>query len=60
MTRVPAGSSDSWTFDCQKCSFVSHESSENAALSAADKHADYGPGHFNFEIRAPDGEVVYP
>lgn len=49
-----------WTFDCQKCSFVSHEDSEVEALNAADKHADYGPGHFDFEITDPEGEVRYP
>lgn len=48
-----------WVFDCQKCSFTSTEDSEVGALNAADYHADYGPGHFDFEIRNPDGEVTH-
>lgn len=49
-----------WLFDCQECSFTSVEDSEPEALEAADAHCDYGPGHFDFEILSPDGEVVYP
>lgn len=54
-----AGTSQ-WVFDCQKCSFESREDTEVEALNAADYHADYGPGHFEFEIRNPEGEVKYP
>lgn len=49
-----------WTFDCQKCDFSTEEDSEADALAAVDKHADYGPGHFDFEITDPSGEVRYP
>ena len=52
--------SGGWTFDCQECSFTSEEDSEIEALNAADAHADYGPGHFNFEIRDPEGVARYP
>lgn len=48
-----------WVFDCNMCSFKSEEDSEVEALNAASKHADYGPGHFDFEIRSPDGEVTH-
>lgn len=54
------GSDHQWLFDCNVCSFTSAEDSEVEALNAADKHCDYGPGHFDFEIRNPDGEAVYP
>ncbi len=49
-----------WTFDCQLCSFTAEEDSEVEALNAADAHCDYGPGHFDFEITNPEGEVKYP
>ncbi|MFD2655323.1 hypothetical protein ACFSUP_04310 [Gracilibacillus thailandensis] len=49
-----------WTFECQKCDFVSHEGSEVEALNAVDAHADYGSGHFDFEITDPEGVTQYP
>lgn len=50
----------SWTFVCDICGFTSEEASEVEALNSVDKHCDYGPGHFDFTITGPDGEVQYP
>lgn len=49
-----------WTFSCNQCGFVSQEDSEVEALNAADYHADYGPGHFDFTITDPEGVEQYP
>ena len=49
-----------WTYDCQVCSFTAQVDTEHEALNVADAHVDGGPGHFDFEITDPEGEVKYP
>lgn len=49
-----------WTFDCNKCSFSSDEDTEVEALDAANKHLEYGPGHWDFTVTDPEGVEQYP
>jgi len=51
--------SGEWSFQCLKCTASSEWDTEVEALDAAGTHND-NTGHFDFEIRDPDGLLAYP
>lgn len=60
LTEEEIGANGNFTFICNECrNEVRQCDSEVAALNAATQHDEYGPGHFDYTITDPDGEVIY-
>lgn len=53
------GNDRDWTFECQTCGFTRDVDLENDALDTARDHHNHA-GHWNFEIRDPEGVAQYP